>query len=125
MLKGAHLVGFIATQDLAAARAFYGDLLGLTLVASTQLGDAYDVDGARLCVVRADHVEPSGQTVLAWSVKDLSATVAKMRAAGIDLIDYAGLDQDADGAWNSSSGARVVWFNDPEGHILSVMQIPV
>jgi catechol 2,3-dioxygenase-like lactoylglutathione lyase family enzyme len=124
VLEGAHLVGFIATSDLRVAEAFYGDLLGLRRVASTPLALVYDVSGAQLCVVRADHTEPTGQTVLAWSVDDLTATVARMRAGGIELISYTGLDQDGDGAWTSPSGARVVWFNDPEGHILSVMQMP-
>ena len=84
----------------------------------------YDVSGAHLCLVRADHVEPTGQTVFAFSAEDLSATVAQMREAGIELISYAGLEQDPDDAWTSPSGARVVWFKDPEGHILSVMQMP-
>lgn len=124
VLEDAHLVGFVATSDLGVAEAFYGDLLGLQRVASTPLAKVYDVSGAQLCVVRADHVEPSGQTVFAWSVADLGATVARMRDAGIELITYTGLDQDADRAWTSPGGARVVWFHDPEGHILSVMQMP-
>ena len=124
MLEGAHLVGFVATRDLGVAEEFYGDLLGLRRVASTPLANVYDVSGARLCVVRGDHIEPTGETVLAWSVDDLGATVAQLRDAGIELISYIGLDQDADCAWTSPSGARVVWFHDPEGHILSVMQMP-
>ena len=47
-----------------------------------------------------------------------------MGGAGITLISHPGLEQDADGAWTSPSGARVVWFNDPDEHILSVMQVP-
>ena len=117
-------MGFVPTSDLDVADAFYADLLGLEHVASTPLAKVYDVSGAQLCLVRADHVEPSGQTVFAWSVADLGATVTRMRDAGIELIIYAGLDQDADGAWTSPGGARVVWFHDPEGHILSVMQMP-
>ncbi len=124
MLEGAHLVGFVAASDLAVAAGFYGDRLGLTQIASTPLADVYDVSGARLCVVRADRVEPAGQTIFAWSVEDLSATVARMRDAGIELITYAGLEQDDDDAWTSPGGARVVWFKDPDGHILSVMQLP-
>jgi catechol 2,3-dioxygenase-like lactoylglutathione lyase family enzyme len=124
MLAGAHLVGFVATRDLAVAGAFYGDLLGLRRVAATPLANVYDVSGATLCLVRADDVEPTGQTLFAWSVDDLGATVARMRERGIELIDYPGLDQDADGAWTSPAGARVAWFNDPEGHILSIMQMP-
>jgi predicted enzyme related to lactoylglutathione lyase len=124
VLDGTHLVGFLSTRDLGIAAAFYGELLGLRSVVSTPLATVYDVSGARLCVVRADDVEPTGGTAFAWSVEDLSATVAQMRDAGIELIDYVGLDQDEDCAWTSPSGARVAWFNDPEGHILSVMQLP-
>ena len=82
------------------------------------------MSGATLCLVRADDVQVTGQTVFALSVEDLTATVARVRAAGIELIDYVGLDQDADGAWTSPGGARVVWFNDPEGHVLSIIQMP-
>ncbi|HEY4894532.1 MAG TPA: VOC family protein [Solirubrobacteraceae bacterium] len=124
MLEGAHLVGFVATRDLDVAGAFYGDLLGLRRVASTPLANVYDVSEAKLCVVRADHIEPTGETVFAWSVEDLGATVAQLVEAGIELISYPGLDQDSDRAWTSRSGARVAWFKDPEGHILSVMQMP-
>lgn len=124
MLDGAHLVGFVATSDLSAADAFYGDLLGLRCIASTPLAHVYDVSGAQLCLVRADHTEPTGQTVFAWAVDDLSATVAELRKAGVELVLYPGLDQDDDCAWTSPAGARVVWLNDPEGHILSIMQMP-
>ena len=124
MLEGAHLVGFVATSDLDVAESFYGGVLGLRRVTSTPLANVYDVSGAQLCVVRADHVEPSGQTVFAWAVADLSRTVAMLREAGVELISYPGLDQDEASAWTSPSGARVAWFRDPEGHILSVMQMP-
>ncbi len=118
-------MGFVPTKDLAAADAFYGELLGMRRIASTPLADVYDLSGAQLCLTRADTVEPTGQTVFALKVQDLTATVAQMREAGIELIAYAGLDQDADGAWTSPAGARVVWFKDPDGHILSVMQTPL
>ena len=123
MLEGAHLVGFVATSDLATADAFYGELLKLPRSDSTPLAHVYRVNGAVLCVVRADDVQPTGQTVFAWAVEDLSATVAAMGEAGIELITYAGLEQDSDQAWTSPGGARVAWFKDPEGHILSVMQM--
>ncbi len=124
MLERAHLVGFVAASDLGVADAFYGGLLGLRRTASTPLANVYDVSGAQLCVVRADHTEPTGQTLFAWSVDDLSATVAELRRAGVELLLYPGLDQDGDRAWKSPAGARVVWFTDPEGHILSIMQMP-
>ncbi len=117
-------MGFVPTRDLGVAGAFYGDLLGLRLLTSTSLAYVYDVSGGRLCLVRSDNVEPTGETTFALSVIDLPATVARLRELGVELIDYPGLDQDADGAWTSPGGALVVWFNDPDGHILSLIQVP-
>lgn len=115
-------MGFVTASDLDAARAFYGDLLGLQRVASTPVGDVYDVRGASLCVVRVNHVAPSLETVHGWDVDDLAQTVAQLRGAGIELVDYPGLEQDADRIWTSPSGTRVAWFRDPAGHVLAVIQ---
>jgi predicted enzyme related to lactoylglutathione lyase len=32
------------------------------------------------------------------------------------------MDQDANGIWKSPSGAKVAWFKDPDGNILSITQ---
>ena len=117
-------MGFVPTRDLAVAGAFYGELLGLPLLTRTSLAYVYDVSGGRLCLVRADNVEPTGETAFALSVIDLPASVARLRKRGVQLIDYPGLDQDGDGAWTSPGGALVVWFNDPDGHIVSLIQVP-
>jgi predicted enzyme related to lactoylglutathione lyase len=33
-------------------------------------------------------------------------------------------DADPRGIWNSPSGARVAWFKDPDGNVLSVTEFP-
>jgi hypothetical protein len=33
---------------------------------------------------------------------------------------FDGMEQDALGVWTSPSGARVLWFADPDGNVLSV-----
>ncbi len=37
---------------------------------------------------------------------------------------YDGMDQDDDGIWAAPGGARVAWFADPDGHVLSLIQEP-
>ena len=37
---------------------------------------------------------------------------------------FPGMDQDADGIWTVPGGARVAWFPDPDGNLLSVTQAP-
>jgi hypothetical protein len=37
---------------------------------------------------------------------------------------YPWFEQDAHGVWQAPSGARVAWFKDPDGNLLSVTQYP-
>jgi catechol 2,3-dioxygenase-like lactoylglutathione lyase family enzyme len=56
-------------------------------------------------------------------VKDIAATVAKLRGAGIELERYPGMKQDGAGIWTAPNGNRVAWFKDPDGNTLSVSQL--
>lgn len=46
--------------------------------------------------------------------------VLRMRFVEFDRHD--GMEQDELGVWQSPSGARVAWFKDPDGNILSLTQ---
>jgi hypothetical protein len=35
---------------------------------------------------------------------------------------YAWMEQDDIGVWSAPSGAKVAWFKDPDGNLLSVSQ---
>jgi hypothetical protein len=35
---------------------------------------------------------------------------------------YPAMTQDATGVWQAPSGAKVAWFKDPDGNVLSVSQ---
>jgi predicted enzyme related to lactoylglutathione lyase len=61
--------------------------------------------------------------VLGWQVDDIEETLRRLAAAGILFEHYGGLDQDEQGGWRSPSGARIAWFKDPEGNVLSVTQV--
>ena len=53
---------------------------------------------------------------------DIAEAVTVLEAAGIELKRYPGVDQDERGVWTAPGGAKVAWFEDPEGNILSVSQ---
>jgi predicted enzyme related to lactoylglutathione lyase len=70
MLSDADLVAFIPTRDLAAAKVFYGTVLGLRLVDENDFAVVYDANGTRLRVTRVEQLHtapctPSG-TRIAW-----------------------------------------------------------
>ena len=61
--------------------------------------------------------------MLGWNVPDIEAAVAGLAARGVVFRRYPGLVQDALGIWGAPSGARVAWFNDPDGNVLSVTEL--
>jgi catechol 2,3-dioxygenase-like lactoylglutathione lyase family enzyme len=122
MLDTADLVAFVATAREDEARAFYGDVLGLPLVEDGPFALVFDVRGMMLRVTKVSAVDPAPYTVLGWSVPEIRAAVAALAGRGVVFERYAGMPQDELGIWTSPSGARIAWFRDPDGNVLSVTQ---
>lgn len=122
-LASSSLVAFVGVCDPDRAKRFYRDTLGLRLV-SEELPFAlvFDVQGTMLRVTVVPEVKPAKFTVLGWKVPDIQAAVSSLDKEGVEFQRYAGLQQDGLGIWTSPSGARVAWFHDPDGNILSVTQ---
>ena len=122
-LASSSLVAFVGVCDPDRAKRFYRDTLGLRLV-SEELPFAlvFDVQGTMLRVTVVPEVKPAKFTVLGWKVPDIQAAVSSLEEEGVEFQRYAGLQQDGLGIWTSPRGARVAWFHDPDGNILSVTQ---
>ncbi len=123
-LGGAALVAFVGVGDLDRAQEFYGGLLGIPLADERPYALVGVVGGAVLRITLVPAVVPAPYTVLGWTVTDLAATVAGLDRAGVRLARFDGLDQDAAGVWAAPGGARVAWFTDPDGNLLSLTQSP-
>jgi catechol 2,3-dioxygenase-like lactoylglutathione lyase family enzyme len=124
MLGSSDLVGFVATTDIERARAFYGEVLGLAVVEESPFACVFDAHGTQLRVTPVGDVRAAPYTVIGWAVSDIVATVRALDEAGVSFTRYPGMDQDDTGVWNAPSGARVAWFRDPDGNVLSVTQAP-
>jgi catechol 2,3-dioxygenase-like lactoylglutathione lyase family enzyme len=124
ILGRSELVAFVPTTDPAKARAFYEGVLGLRLVADEKpFALVFDVNGTMLRVTTVHELKPHPFTVLGWHVGNIEATVDQLVAAGVEFNRYTGMnDGDARGIWNSPGGARIAWFNDPDGNVLSVTE---
>ena len=117
------LVAFAATRDLQRAERFYVDVLGLAVRTRDPGAVSLDSAGTELRVTLVQEKAAAPYTVLGWSVDDLSAQVATLRARGLVFTRYPGLDQDDDDAWTAPDGTRVAWFTDPDGNVLSLHQV--
>jgi catechol 2,3-dioxygenase-like lactoylglutathione lyase family enzyme len=121
MDSSARIVAFVAVRDAARAKEFYQGTLGLNLVNEDRFALTFDVQGTTLRVSPVGELTPRKFTVLGWEVKDIAAAVRDLQNAGVAFERYD-FPQDELGIWTAPGGAKVAWFKDPDGNILSLSQ---
>jgi len=124
MLDHEKLVAFGATTDASRAARFYGESLGLRVRSDDAFALVLEANGVELRLQKVAAFAPQPFTVLGWQVRDLSTTLEALQGRGVRVERFPGMSQDALGAWDAPSGARVAWFKDPDGNVLSVAQYP-
>jgi catechol 2,3-dioxygenase-like lactoylglutathione lyase family enzyme len=125
MLALEKVTAFLATVDGARARMFYEGKLGFRVVSDDDFALALEIDsaGTMLRVQKVGSLQPHPFTSLGWQVTDIDRTGKDLAARGVVLERFEGLEQDRQGIWGAPSGARVAWFRDPDGNLLSVSQM--
>lgn len=122
-LANARPVTFIMTRDAGAAKPFYSDILGLPLGPQDDFATVFDLGHTTLRVTEIADWQAGPHPTLGWHVADIAATAAALRDKGVTFTIYPGFGQDDLGIWTSPDGsARVAWFNDPDGNVLSLTQ---
>lgn len=124
MLTHAKLQSIIWTSRIEEAERFYRDVLGLTLRTRSDGALVFDVSGGDLRVAPVPSTSPSEHTVMGFAVEDVDAAIDSLTARGVDFERFDGFPHEDNGALATPDGARVAWFRDPDGNILSVVQFP-
>ncbi len=125
MLGTKDIVAFVPSRNPAKARAFYEGILGLRFVSEDPFAVVFDANGVMVRVANVSSVDgfkPAPFTILGWLVGDIAKTVKGLNKKGVQFERFAWMEQDQLGVWSSPSGAKVAWFKDPEGNVLSVTQ---
>ncbi|MEU8776183.1 VOC family protein [Streptomyces sp. NPDC048606] len=112
-----------SVDDLDAARAFYGDTLGLRVSADDGMLFLHLAgDTTVLVYPKEDHV-PASFTILNFPVPDVERAVDALTAAGVRFERYPGFDTDDKGiVRGGEEGPTIAWFKDPAGNVLSVLE---
>ena len=122
-LKTAKTTQFLATSDTESARNFYEGKLGLALAADEPYALVYELVGTELRLSKVPNHTPLPFTVLDWQVDDILAAHKTLSGNGVAFSIFDGMGQDENGIWTSPDGkARILWFKDPDGNVLSVSQ---
>jgi catechol 2,3-dioxygenase-like lactoylglutathione lyase family enzyme len=122
MLDSARLMAFVPIRDAQKSRPFYEGVLGLRFISDDGFALVMDSNGVTVRLAKAGNFTPAGFTVLGWQVTVIEATVSELEKKGVRFEKFSGLAQDESGIWIAPGGAKVAWFKDPDGNILSISQ---
>jgi catechol 2,3-dioxygenase-like lactoylglutathione lyase family enzyme len=122
MLLFSKIIAFVPTKDAKKARAFYEGLLGLRFVSEDQFALVMDAKGTMVRVALVPEFQPQQFTIAGWEVSDIKREVTNLQGQGVRFEKYGMKGQDEQGIWSSPSGAKVAWFKDPDGNVLSLTQ---
>lgn len=122
MLESFNVSATIPVQDLARARAFYEEKLGLKPSEEVQDGLEYRCGDGRFLLFESSG-QPSGtHTQLDWEVDDVTEVVDQLRKNGVvfeeyDMPGFKTVDGIAE-----IEGERGAWFKDSEGNLLAISE---
>jgi catechol 2,3-dioxygenase-like lactoylglutathione lyase family enzyme len=111
-----------AVDDLAQAKAFYEDVLGLKTSEEHDLMTLHLAGGRDTLVYPKPDHEPASYTILNFPVEDIDAAVEALMERGVAFEIYEDSGQDEKGVMRQY-GPPIAWFRDPAGNIFSVLQL--
>ena len=82
----------------------------------------FDCGGVQLRIQKVETLQPHPFTALGWGVASIRRSVAALVKRGVSFERYPFLAQDDLGIWPAPSGAKVAWFKDPDGNLLSLTE---
>jgi catechol 2,3-dioxygenase-like lactoylglutathione lyase family enzyme len=123
MLKNAPFFAGFAVDDLAKAKEFYGQTLGVEVAElGSHLLSLRAANGYAVLIYPKDNHVPAAHTILNFPVDDIEAAVDELRDAGVEFERYDEGPTKTNEKGIAHPGPKQAWFKDPAGNILSVIE---
>ena len=123
MLQRYPLYSYIPARDVARARRFYEDKLGLVPREEIAGGVAYGFAGGTGCFLYPTPNAGTSQASQAfWQVDDVDALIAALKARGVAFEAYDMPGERSPQGAVTAGGAKAAWFKDSEGNIMALVQ---
>jgi predicted enzyme related to lactoylglutathione lyase len=123
MLKNSPVVPYIPATDIARARKFYEQKVGLVPREEIAGGVVYECgSGSWIFLYHSGGAGTSKASQAFWQVNDIEAEVCELRAKGVAFEEYdmPGLTT-VDGIATAGK-SKAAWFKDSEGNIMAIIQ---
>lgn len=124
LLSNAQLYPTIPVTDLARARIFYEDTLGLKISDDTMpQGLVFQIGPCKLYIYQRDPSK-ADHTLAGFQVDDIVKTIEELTEKGVmfEHYDFPGLKTDEKGI-SIQGPVKAAWFKDPDGNILGITEI--
>jgi predicted enzyme related to lactoylglutathione lyase len=101
-----------SVDDIARAKQFYGETLGVPVSEEDGLLTLHIAGDRNTMVYPKEHHTPATFTILNFPVDDIEVAVEELNARGIEFEHYEGMVQDENGILRAG-GPLIAWFKDP------------
>lgn len=123
MLANSNATANLAVKDMAKAKAFYQDILGLT-EAHNEGGEliVYKSGDTSINVYHSEFAGTNKATAVTWMVGDEIGNIVKaLKSKGVAFAHYDMPHTIVEGDIHVGHGMKVAWFKDPDGNILNLV----
>jgi len=121
MLETNKAFSSFSVNDLAKAKQFYGQTLGLKVKESPEGLELHPGQQSIFIYPKPNH-EPATFTVLNFQVNNIDAAVDDLKLQGVSFEHYEGEIGTDEKGIHRDGGPTIAWFKDPAGNILSVVE---
>jgi len=127
MFKALAAFSGFSVDDLAKAKEFYTETLGIQLDDEKMGLQLKLPGGGKLFIYPRDNHQPASFTVLNFVVENIDEAVDELTGQGVSFEHYDNMSgkQDEKGVMRgiqANQGPDIAWFKDPAGNIISVLQ---
>ncbi|HLZ59347.1 MAG TPA: VOC family protein [Ktedonosporobacter sp.] len=115
-----------SVNDLAKAKAFYAETLGLQVDDEGVGLSLHLPGGGTVFAYPKDNHQPATFTILNFEVDNIDEAVDALTNRGVHFERYEGLPADEKGILRGLSlnqGPDIAWFKDPADNILAVLKV--
>ena len=124
MLQNHPMYAYIPAQDVARARAFYEQKVGLKPKQEIAGGVVYGLAGGTACFLYATpNAGTSKASQAFWQVDDVDREIEELKSRGVVFESYPDMpgERSKSGAV-TAGGAKAAWFKDSEGNTMAIIQ---
>ena len=124
MLQSFPLYAYIPAKNVARARRFYEQKVGLKPKQEVAGGVVYEFAERTACFLYPTPNAGSSRASQAfWQVEDIEREVAELKGRGVAFESYDVPDgEKSPSGVITAGGAKAAWFKDSEGNIMAIIQ---